>query len=226
MKKLWNKLFRRTEPVQPPTYAWLEPGPENPFGVRVLDVRPFTQTMISTTSDQDVAARFVELRQSDGSDLIGTSIEDSISIACDLRVPLPEESADGPLFKAQAMEDKWDVYAFDSVMYFARSWTGDLIYRAAYQLDETGAVITRIESAPDHSYKADQAVLFLVMSHVLGKPFPHPIPDDFGGDTQVIAVYSYSLFGRQAICASESDITKIAYPAGDEQATRQAPGEN
>ena len=37
--------------------AWLEPA-HNPFGLRVLDCRPFSTTMISATKDAAIAARF------------------------------------------------------------------------------------------------------------------------------------------------------------------------
>ena len=44
---------------------WLAPG-ENPFGLRVLDFRPFSTTMISVTKDPHIAVRFTKLRGAGG----------------------------------------------------------------------------------------------------------------------------------------------------------------
>lgn len=207
-------MFRREEPQRSAPFEWLEPGSGNPFGVRVLDVRPYTQTMLSTTPNPEIASRFVELRGSNGSGLVSSSVEDFASTSCDLHLPLPAALADGSLFKAQAMEDKWDIYSFDSVLYFARSWTGQLIHRAKYRTSGDEMMITAIESAPDHSQLADQVVFFLLVSHVLGRPFPSPILDYFRGDSEKIALGSYNAFGRYALFASESDVTTLMIPEG------------
>src|SRR6185503_13037227 len=110
----------RQEPAPDPFAAlpWLERH-ENPFGIRVLDCRPFTRGMISTTSDPAIARRFLELRQSDGSDQRGARPQEPVETACELVFPSDGRSAGGPLFKAQEMEDKWDVYLYDDVLYFA-----------------------------------------------------------------------------------------------------------
>ncbi len=212
MKKLWDKLFGRKQREGTASLEWLEPGTGNPFGIRVLDVRPLTQTMLSTTKNPDIAASFARLRQSDGSDLTAFSVDEFVSISTELHVPLPAPPADGPLFKAQAMEDKWDIYSFDSSLYFARSWTGELVHKALYRFCDGELIVTSIESAPDHSHQADQVVLFLLVSHVLGRPFPNPILDFFRGDPQQIAMYSYSAFGRHALFATEDDVTKVPMP--------------
>jgi hypothetical protein len=39
---------------------------ENPFGIRVLDCRSVSHNMVSTTSSPQIAAKFTELRSSDG----------------------------------------------------------------------------------------------------------------------------------------------------------------
>lgn len=205
----------RATTAQSREYQWLDIGPDNPFDVRVLDIRPLTQTLASVTQDPDVARSFVELRQSDGSDLPGVSTETWVSVPCHLDIPLSIESADGPLFKASEMEDKWDIYAIGSVLYFARSWVGSLIYRAPFRAEDGSVVIRQVESAPEHSDKADQTVFYLLVSHVLGKPFPNPFPGDLGDDAEPIALHSFSSFGRRAICATREDVTSAAIPDSD-----------
>src|SRR5262249_3182910 len=55
-----NRLFQPSRASGPstPAVAWLEPS-ENPWGVRVLDVRPVTQTMLLVTTDPRVASNAV-----------------------------------------------------------------------------------------------------------------------------------------------------------------------
>lgn len=191
-------------------YQWLEIGSGNPFNARVLDIRPLTQTVTATTQNPDVAKRFLELRESDGSDLANTSADGWISVACSLEVAFPTAPIDGPLYKAAQMEDKWDIYAYDSALYFSRSWTEILIYKAIFRRVDRIIVINTIDSAPNYSDKADQAVLFLLVSHVLGRPFPNPIPTGVGDDTEQIALHSFSSYGRNALYATLGDVTSLS----------------
>src|SRR5437667_10541486 len=127
MFEWFSRLFRKTErPAAPDDsfsqLAWL--GPEqNPFGLRVLDLRPFSTTMISATADPSIATRFGQLRTASGEEHRGRHPEDAVVTPCNLTYPFNGESRDGPLFKAQQMEDKWDIYLHDGHLYFARSWT-------------------------------------------------------------------------------------------------------
>jgi hypothetical protein len=112
--------------------TWLGPD-QNPFRMRVLDCRPFSTTMISTTKDPAIAARFNALRRENGEQHRGQHPADPLAVPCVLSYPFNGESRDGPLFVARQMEDKWDVYLSDSTLYFARSWTGELAFRAAVE---------------------------------------------------------------------------------------------
>src|ERR1700682_3897273 len=102
------------------TLTWLGPD-ENPFHLRVLDCRPFSTTMISATKDAAIAARFSQLRSASGEEHRGRHPEDAVVARCELSYPCNGESRDGPLFVAQQMEDKWDIYLYDGHLYFARS---------------------------------------------------------------------------------------------------------
>ena len=58
----------------------------------------------------------------------------------------PGQSRDGPLFVARQMEDKWDIYLYDGHLYFARSWTGELVFRAVIEFAAPQAVLTTVEA--------------------------------------------------------------------------------
>src|SRR5262249_29722984 len=158
------------------------------------DCRPFSTTMISTTSDPAVADSFGRLRGDSGEGHRGRHPADTVTVPCGLSYPSPGGSRDGPLFVARQMEDKWDVYLYDGHLYFARSWTGDLVYRAAVEFRGDEAVVTAVEvgraRAGDDPGLAVRAVDFLLKSHVHGREAPHPLPRGLPEDTRTLAVYS------------------------------------
>ncbi len=192
--------------------AWLE-ADQNPFHLRVLDIRPFSTTMISTTSDPAIAARFNQLRGATGEEHRGHSPEDALVAPCHLTYPFNGESRDGPLFVARQMEDKWDISLYDGHLYFARSWTGELVLRAAIDFKEKEAVITEVE-ASRKNVTGDPAVAvrvvdFLMKTHLYRKEAPHPLPPGLPEDKKTLALYSFSQFGRWAFYGSFEDTTQV-----------------
>ncbi len=180
---------------------WIPAG-ENPFGVEVLDCRPVAQGMFSTTQDQSIAAKFAALRSDDGGERRGTMPEKAIAIECELRFPHSGETRDGPLFRAEAMEDKWDIDLYDGSLYFSRSWTGSLIYRAEITFGAEEAVVRKIfaprPESGDWSGFAIASVEFLIQSHLYRKSACHPVPGDLEGPDGQLALSSYRQFGRYA----------------------------
>ena len=146
MFKGFRSLFgsRSTEAPEESTEAdvfselrWIEAA-DNPFGIRVLDCRPVVLGLISTTTDPDIARRFLELRSSTGTEHFGHVPNDAIHSECDLTYPAEERPSEGPLFVAKEMEDKWNIYLYSDYLYFTRSWTGVLVSRARLMLDVGG----------------------------------------------------------------------------------------
>ncbi len=86
----------------------------------MLDCRDITWHLVAMKQDPSVAERFVRLRASDGRDLIGTPIPDAVRLRVNLRFPHNGRPLEGVVFKADAMEVKWDIYVYDSVFLFSR----------------------------------------------------------------------------------------------------------
>ena len=124
---------------------WLAAG-ENPFGVELLDCSAFATSMVSTTSSVEVATRFSQLRKANGEHCRGKEPPTPVVTNCRLEYPF-DRRQDGPLFPAEEMEDKWDIYLFDGNLYFARSWTGDLVYKARLTFEHSNAVVTKISGS-------------------------------------------------------------------------------
>lgn len=189
---------------------WYEPGPDNPFGVRLLDCRPVAWEMVSTTGDPDIASRFVALRNSDGRDLAEAPIQDPVRVGTSLTFPHDGSVLEGIVSKAGEMEEKWDIYIYDSVFLFARSWTGDLIYRASASVGGDAIRISEVECPAAEAELAASAVYYLIATHAMGRVFPHQIPVSLdSGDPMTIAMWSFSKYGRLGCYATKADITAI-----------------
>jgi hypothetical protein len=189
---------------------WIEAA-DNPFGIRVLDCRPVVLGLVSTTTDPDIARRFLTLRSSTGTEHFGQVPDDAIHSDCDLTYPAEERPSDGPLFVADEMEDKWNIYLYSDYLYFTRSWTGVLVSRARLMLDGAAAHVDIVDV--DRNTAADAALAvrhvdYLIKSHIYRTASPHPVPLTMQNERD-IALYSFSTYGRRGQFASYEDTTRV-----------------
>lgn len=188
--------------------CWIDAA-DNPYKVRLLDCRSFATSMVSTTQDPKVAEQFLAQRSNDGSGYIGKFPQNGARAPIDLSFQTRnrQQVADGPVFKAGRMEEKWDVYKYFDFLYFVRSWSGDLEYFCNYLPAEGGFKVDLIvldetkidEQDPFYHFKV---VEFLIYSHILGIPAPHPIPKSMPEDPGKIEQYSFSMFGNRGYFAT------------------------
>ena len=81
------------------------------------------------------------------------------------------------MFKAEQMEDKWDIYLYDRHLYFCRSWRGELVFRANIEFEEDKVTVTTVEASPTgDGGLVLQQVNFLINSHLVGLKVLHPLP--------------------------------------------------
>ena len=191
------------------SFKWYDPGPENPFGIRVLDCRPLTWHVVATTKDKAIAERYNYLRRSDGKDLVSAPINDSIRCRVSLKFPHNGAALEGIVSKADSMDVKWDIYIYDSIFLFARSWTGELCYRAVATVGPSEIHITEIECQRSEANIAASNVYFLMGTHAMRRVLPHRLPEGTPEDPMMIATLSFSLFGKLGCYASFEDITRI-----------------
>lgn len=193
-------------------YKWYEVGPDNPFPFRVLDVRSLTWNVVSSTTDPKIAESYLAQRQTDGREYIDARILNASTVECRLAFPHNGDRVEGIAFKADAMEVKWDIYVYDSVCLFVRSWTGELQYRVYAEIGATDIVFRKIEAPTDLLETAPQAVYFILGTHAMGRVLPHTISRKVPKDAQQIAVLSFSLYGNLACYATYGDITQMEIP--------------
>jgi hypothetical protein len=105
---------------------WLSPE-ESPFGVRTLDLRPVTQTMMSTTTDRANASRAISWGGATVEAIPPIDLGDGAkTITCALSYPVAPAFPDGLLFAPRAMEEKWALFHRAGSIVAVRSWTGQV----------------------------------------------------------------------------------------------------
>ena len=215
----FRKLFGRgsTEEKRPDATAelrWIEVG-EEPFpAIRVIDLRPITTTMTSTTQNPEVAA-YYSSRDRSGERFRGQSPPNSVTVSCSLRYPVKGSALpEGPVALSRSMEEKWDIFHFDGRLIFVRSWIGAVSYVATVAVSEGQLTVSRIEADGQGTYDSEdfvqRSVDYLIKSHVFGQMVPNPIPPDIPPDNpQAIALSCFSWYGRRAWFGSYDDTTTI-----------------
>jgi hypothetical protein len=206
---LIDELDNLTDPDQEPVCRWVAKTDEaNPFEVDGYDCLSFVSSMISTTADQRIAETYLSLRDSLGDENVGKLPTAPNEVAATLEYLYDGPVADGPLFKAAGMEQKWDIYLYDDRLYFCRSWTGMLTYVAEFSLGDSSLRIPRVWVSGDNAHTTDFAIReidYLIKSHVYRRQVPHPLPNEITRDPHEVALYSFSQYGNMCCFGTFED---------------------
>jgi hypothetical protein len=197
---MWNWLnaFRARTKQTIPAH-WLAPN-DNPWGLAVLDCTHNACTTMSTTANIEIAKKYNSLRNLTGEELQNELFNPALTITCSLLYNVAKRAPDGPVFKSQIMEEKWDIYFYGDHLYFCRSWGGELFYRVALECEPPTMKVSLIEASHKINEKsAVRDVDFLIKSHVLSAKALHPLPREIGRNTQKLALYSFSAYGRMGL---------------------------
>ncbi len=137
-------------------------GEGNPFNKGFWDIRSFTSTVVSSTTDKTIAESFNRLRGDDGRGFIGRAPANGKTATAHLQYEYNGDAPEGISFKAARMEEKWDIYIYGGRFYFARSWIGTLEFVAGFRVAEKALIVDSIDYADcddfgecgaDHRYR-------------------------------------------------------------------------
>ena len=106
---------------QIPDVPWIEAA-DNPWNVRLLDVRPVTQHMLSTSKNPLFATNAISFLQDDGTGFIGVPPASDRMIPAELRYNVDPCLVEGILFRPEAMEHKWAIFYHGGRILVIRSW--------------------------------------------------------------------------------------------------------
>ena len=192
-----------------PEIRWIEPT-ANPWGVRLLDVRPVTQGMLSTSSDPECAANAVSYGNENGSGFASQLPNSSRATPLGLRYRIEGPLADGALFIPGCMEHKWAIFHNAARILFVRSWTRELyavadVTKRSNEIELTeirGDLITENE---DGLFKK-RVVDYMIRSHALQQVYPAPLPLELSEEPIQAAMWCFSCFGNLALVATPDEI--------------------
>ena len=214
----WNKLFGKEEKEnsdktekQESKYQlpWID-ADENPWKVQLLDLRPITQRMLSTSENPKMAENAVSYGQEDGLVFLEQELKSDNSFETNFSFPIDDSLERGVLFIPSKMEQKWAVYYHANKILFIRSWLREVHVVAETVQENKQLIITKIhgEFTEDESQEFTESTLkFLIHSHVLGEIVPAPLPQDLKETTDAAGLWSFSTYGNMAHFGHfESDI--------------------
>ncbi len=206
----WNKLKRLfgnkdESTLQVPKLNWIEAA-DNPWGVRVLDVRPVTLTVSSWSVDPHCASNAVSFGQDDGSSFIGEAPPSRRVTEASLRFPIDRILADGVLFVPSEMEHKWALFYHRGDIICVRSWQRKVQVVARVEQHHDHLEVTQVrgifineEEEPDFSIRV---LDYLLRSHALNAVYPAPLPAGMESDPTAAAMWCMSMFGNRALVAT------------------------
>ena len=184
---------------------WVD-ADHNPWGVPVLDVRSLTQTVMSTTTDQQYAANAVSYQGDDGTGFIGEEPAVTRVVPVELSYPVDRRLADGVLFTPEAMEHKWALFCHGGQILFVRGWKRRVAAIAQYeQRGDRVAVVsvrgtfTSEEEAPELTCRV---LDYLLRSHALRGEYPAPLAPGLEADPGRAAMWCFAMFGNRASFAT------------------------
>ena len=179
---------------------------DNLWGVDVLDVRPVTTTMVSTSADPSCMDNVASLGNEDGTAFIAQAPRSPRKISADLRYTTDPLLPDGALFVPSRMEHKWAIYLHAGKLIFVRSWLREVRVVAELVREENTARVSEIQGAffedPEAPALTERILDFLLRSHALGLTYPAPLPPELEGDLEAAALFCMSSFGNLASYAS------------------------
>ncbi|WP_295125421.1 ankyrin repeat domain-containing protein [uncultured Chitinophaga sp.] len=198
----FSKLFGKKEPRQPEEtpLIWIAAA-NNRWGVKVLDLRPVTETYLSSSKDPQAAANAVSYNGDDGRAFAGQQPVNSIQFDTDIRLVTDGLLPYGVLFTPAAMEHKWAIFFHQDEIIFVRSWQRQVYVTASVHREPGSIHITSIKGdfAGEEDAETASAILrFLLITHVTEDDSPCPIPAELADTPQQAAIWAFSGFGNLA----------------------------
>lgn len=198
-KKLFNKE-KREDSSSENQLQWIEPA-DNIWGIRLLDLRPFTQTMLSTSTNPLMATNAISYGGEDGTTFWGQYPKSEKTIVSNITILIDKSLLPGVLFSPNTMEHKWAIYFDGENLIFIRSWLREVFVIAKTSQNGNNLIIENIrgEFTNDESAEFTQAILrFLLISHSIGEIIPAPLPKELETEYNNIGVWAFSTYGNMA----------------------------
>lgn len=197
-QKIEEEEEQKEESSEEIKLSWIAAA-ENPWGYDLLDLRPFSQTMISTSGNQQMAMNAISYGGESGTSFFGLKPENTKTIAANISFKIDQALYPGVLFTPDTMENKWAVYFDGEFLIFIRSWLREVLVVAKTIQKGNQLIVESItgEFTEDESPKFTKAILnFILISHSIGEIIPAPIPAELENDTDQASKWAFSTYGN------------------------------
>lgn len=201
---LFSKWFKKEEKekkeVEENPLPWIEAA-DNPLGVRLLDLRPISQTMLSTSTDPQMATNAVSYGSDDGTSFIGQEPVNKATIETNIIIPIDGYLAPGVLFIPNVMEHKWAIYFHENNIIFIRSWLRKVFVIAQTVQYNNQLIIKRVQgkfTEVEEPAFTIAMLKFILISHAIHETVPAPIPEDLISSTRAAGMWAFSCYGKMA----------------------------
>lgn len=205
----WDNLFGKGKNDKPEKKEdkksqydlnWVQPN-QNPWNIELLDLRPISQTMLSSSKDPKMASNAISYNQEDGLIFLGQNPKSNKSVESNLSFPIDSKLENGVLFIPSTMENKWAIYFHQNKILFIRSWLREVFVIAETIQENNQLIVKKIngEFTDNETKEFTESVLkFLIHSHVLKETVPAPIPIELKRDTDNSGLWAFSSYGNMA----------------------------
>ena len=198
---MWQRIKSFFKPSKIPDVDWVA-DEDNQWDVPVVDVRPVTLGLISTTSSPQYAANSGSWSGEDGTVFIGVNPRVTHRIKADLRYAIDSVFVDGVLFTPGVMEHKWVIFHHQKRIICVRSWTREVEIVAETEIEgehlKIAAIIGDFSTQDEGPEFTIRMLDFLIRSHAMRIVHPVPVPAEIDDDPNAMAMFCFSLFGNMA----------------------------
>jgi len=178
---------------------------DSPWGIPVVDLRPVTLSLISSSKDIQAARNAISFAGEDGTAFANEQPESDEKHALSISFFSDQTLVPGVLFAPREMEQKWAIFYHDESIIFVRSWLRKVFARVLVEQTDSHVHFREMVGAllPGASPAFNKAaVRFLIVSHALNQPHPAPLRDNFRDDLVKAAHSAFSEFGNLALCGT------------------------
>ena len=200
-KKLFGKNEKQEENSSEENLPWIEPS-QNPWELTLLDLRPISQKMLSTSQDPQMATNAISYGGEDGTFFWGQKPNSNRTITSNLTLPIDGALAPGVLFTPDTMEHKWAIYFDGEFLIFIRSWLRQVFVTAKTSQRNNQLIIESItgEFTEGETAEFSNSFLnFLLISHSIGEVVPAPLPKKLEANTKGAGIWAFSSYGNMAL---------------------------
>ena len=186
---LFGKLFgssKKEDNSSDIQIQYVEPN-DNPWGIRVLDLRPFTTGFFASNDPQE-AVNSVSYGVEDGSSFWGVEPENQETLTCNISVDIDKSLQPGVLFVPETMDQKWAIFYDGQNLIFVRSWLRKVFVIAKTSQSNNKLIIENIKGKfteeekyrlPKENSELTKAILqYLLNSHSNREIVPAPLPKE------------------------------------------------